>query len=153
VLQKAYAHVRIRMEPKEAKTRQPLDSVGFRLGSTNVMELFTGHPSRAIRLGAESDKGATGPMVTQVRLALRTAFRDRRAVTASMSHHAYAITAYDPAADLVTIHNPYNAAGFETLPEGNKVRRTDDGFFTISTAQFASSFYYVRVEQGSRARS
>jgi hypothetical protein len=153
VLQKAYALVRIRMEPKEAKTRQPLDSVGFRLGSTSVMELFTGHPSRAIRLGGESDKGVTGPMVTQVRSALTAAFRDRRAVTASMSHHAYAITAYDPAADLVTIHNPYNSAGFETLPEGNKVRRTDDGFFTISTAQFASSFYYVRVEQGGRARS
>lgn len=153
VLQKAYALVRIRMEPKEAKTREPLDSVGFRLGSTNVMELFTGHPSRAIRLGAESDKGVTGPMVAQVRVALRTAFRDRRAVTASMSHHAYAITAYDPAADLVTIHNPYNAGGFETLPEGNKVRRSDDGFFTISTAQLASSFYYVRVEQGGRAGS
>jgi hypothetical protein len=153
VLQKAYALVRIRMEPKEAKTRQPLDSVGFRLGSTNVMELFTGHASRAIRLGAESDKGATGPMVTQVRSALTAAFRDRRAVTASMSHHAYAITAYDPAADVVTIHNPYNSAGFETLPEGNKVRRTDDGFFTISTAQFAGSFYYLRVEQGGRARS
>jgi hypothetical protein len=153
VLQKAYALVRIRMEPKQAKTRQPLDSVGFRLGSTSVMELFTGHPSRAIRLGAESDKGVTGPMVTQVRAALRVAFRDRRAVTASMSHHAYAITGYDPAADLVTIHNPYNSAGFETLPEGNKVRRTDDGFFTISTAQLASAFYYVRVEQGGRAGS
>jgi hypothetical protein len=91
--------------------------------------------------------------VAQVRAALRTAFHDRRAVTASMSHHAYAITAYDPAADLVTIHNPYNNGGFETLPEGNKVRRSDDGFFTISTAQLASSFYYVRVEQGGRARS
>jgi hypothetical protein len=153
VLQKAYANVRIRTEPKEAKTRQPLDSVGFRLGSTSVMELLTGNPSRAIRLGAESDKGATGPMVSQLRSTLTAAFRDRRAVTASMSHHAYAITAYDPAADLVTIHNPYNSAGFETLPEGNKVRRSDDGFFTISTAQFASSFYYLRVQQGGRARS
>jgi hypothetical protein len=153
VLQKAYALVRIRMEPKEAKTREPLDSVGFRLGSTNVMELFTGHASRAIRLGAESDKGVTAPMVTQVRAALQVAFRDRRAVTASMSHHAYAITAYDPAADLVTIHNPYNSGGFETLPEGSKVRRSDDGFFTISTAQLAGSFFYVRVEQGDRAKS
>jgi len=153
VLQKAYGFVRIRMEPKEARTQQPLDSVGFRLGSTNVMELFTGHSSRAIRLGGESDKGATGPMVTQVRLALRTALRDRRAVTASMNHHAYAITAYNPAADLVTIHNPYNSGGFETLPEGNKVRRSDDGFFTLSMAQFAQSFYYLRVEQGGRAGS
>jgi len=52
VLQKAYAAVRIRMEPKEAATLQPLDSVGFRTGNTAVMELFTGHASRAIRLGA-----------------------------------------------------------------------------------------------------
>jgi len=153
VLQKAYALVRIRMEPKEAKTRQPLDSVGFRLGSTSVMELLTGNQSRAIRLGAESDKGATGPMVTQLRSTLTVALRERRAVTASMNHHAYAITGYDPAADLVTIHNPYNSAGYETLPEGNKVRRSDQGFFTISTAQFASSFYYLRVQQGGRAKS
>ncbi len=153
VLEKAYAVVRIRMEPKEARTQEPLDSVGFRLGSTGVMELFTGHASRAIRLGGESNKGATAPMVVQVRAALRTAFRDRRAVTASMSHHAYAITAYDPATDLVTLHNPYNAGGFETLPEGSKVRRSDDGFFTISAAQLASAFYYVRVEQGGRAGS
>ena len=153
VLQKAYAFIRIRMEPKEAKTREPLDSVGFRLGSTNVMELFTGHPSRAIRLGAESPKGVTAPMVVQVRAALRVAFRDRQAVTASMNHHAYAITAYDPATDRVTIHNPYNSAGFETLSEDNKIRRTDDGFFTLTTAQFAGAFYYVRLEQGGRAGS
>ena len=153
VLQKAYAVVRIRTEPKEARTQEPLDSVGFRLGSTSVMELFTGHSSRAIRLGGESDKGATAPMVVQVRAALRTALRDRRAVTASMNHHAYAVTAYDPAADLVTIHNPYNTGGFETLPEGDKARRTDDGFFTISTAQLARAFYYVRIEQAGRVGS
>jgi hypothetical protein len=153
VLQKAYAVVRIQMEPKEAKTREPLDSVGFRFGNTAVMELFTGHSSRAIRLAEESNKGATGAMVAQVRTALRTAFRDRLAVTASKSHHAYAITAYDEASDLVTIHNPYNSAGFEILSEGKKIERSREGFFTISTAQLATHFYYVRVEQGGRARS
>jgi hypothetical protein len=153
VLEKAYAVVRIQMEPKEAKTREPLDSVGFRFGSTNVMELFTGHASRAIRLAEDSDKGVTGPMMAQVRAALRTAFRDHRAVTASMSHHAYAITAYDEAADLVTIHNPYNMGGFETLTEGKKIERNGEGFFTISTAQLATHFFYVRVEQGGRASS
>lgn len=153
VLQKAYAEVRIRMEPKQAKTREPLDSVGFRLGSTDVMELFTGHASRAIRLGGENDKSITGPMMAKVRAALSTAFRDRRAVTASMQHHAYAITAYDATSDQVTVHNPYNVGGYETLPEGDKIMRNRDGFFTISTAQLASSFFYVRVEQGGRAGS
>ncbi len=153
VLQKAYAVVRIRMEPKEARTREPLDSVGFRLGSTSVMELFTGHASRAIRLGGENDKGVSAPMMAQVRASLRTAFRDHRAVTASMNRHAYTITGYDPAADVVTVHNPYSMGGFETLPIGDKVTRTGDGFFTISTAQLASSFFYVRVEQGGRAGS
>ena len=153
VLQKAYAVVRIRMEPKQAKTHEPLDSVGFRLGSTNVMELFTGHPSRAIRLAGESDAGVSGPMVTQVRAALRTAFRDHRAVTASKGHHAYAVTAYDAAADLVTIHNPYSVGGYETLAEGDWTSRNGDGFFTISTAQLARAFVYVRLEQGGRAGS
>jgi len=153
VLQKAYATVRIRMEPKEATTRQPLDSVGFRTGSTGVMELFTGHASRAIRLGAESEKGATGPMVAQVRTALRAAFREHRAVTASKNHHAYAITAYDAAADRVTVHNPYNSSGSETLSEGDKISRDSDGFFTISTAQLAKAFFYMRIEQGGRVGS
>jgi len=153
VLQKAYAEVRIRIEPKQAKTREPLDSVGFRLGSTEVMELFTGHASRAIRLGGENDKGVNAPMMAKVRTALSTAFRERRAVTASMSHHAYAITAYDAASDRVTVHNPYSVGGYETLPEGDKIERNGDGFFTISTAQLASSFFYVRVEQGVRVGS
>jgi len=150
VLQKAYALVRVRMEPKQAATREPLDSVGFRLGSTSVMELFTGHASRAILLGGASEKGVRGSMVTQVRAALRTAFRDHRAVTASMNRHAYAITAYDAAADVITVHNPFSVPGFETLSGGDNIARTSDGFFTISTAQLASSFVYVRVEQGGR---
>jgi len=169
VLQKAYAVLRIRMEPKEPATREALDSVGFRTGSTGVVELLTGHPSRAIRLGGESEQpGSThagaptitpagappsARMLAQVRAALQVAFRDRRAVLASKTHHAYAITGYDAATDQVTVHNPYNHGGLETLAEGSKVPRTEDGFFTISTAQLVTYFFNVRFEQGGRAGS
>ena len=54
VLEKAYAIIRIQMEPQQASTREPLDSVGFRTGSTRVMELFTGHASRGITFPAAS---------------------------------------------------------------------------------------------------
>jgi hypothetical protein len=153
VLQKAFATLRIRMEPDEAATREPMDSVGFRTGSTRVMELFTGHPSRAILLPTETHQPADARLITQMRGELAAAFRERRAVTASSSHHAYAVVAYDPDADLVTVHNPYGRGGFETWLDGGKVALTEEGFFVIPTARLVGSFSNIRFEQGGHVGS
>jgi hypothetical protein len=154
VLQKAYAILRIRHEPKQASTREPLDSVGFRTGSTSVMDLLTGHRSRAIILPAQSHRPLDSRLLTQTRAEIQNALRDRREVTASNSHHAYAIVAYDSKNDLVTVHNPYDRGGFETWIEGgDKVRRTEEGFFVLPTERLVGNFYNVRFEEGGRAGS
>jgi hypothetical protein len=33
------------------------------------------------------------------------------------------------------------------MPDGTKAERTEHGFFTITIAQFANNFLYVRIEQ------
>ncbi len=146
VLQKAFALIRIRMEPNQPTTRHPMDSVGFRTGSTRVMELLTGHPSRAILLPTATQKPADDRLIAQTRSELTAAFREHRAVTASNTHHAYAVVAYDAEADLVTVHNPYDRGGVESWIEGDKVQRTEEGFFMIPTARFVASFSNVRFE-------
>jgi hypothetical protein len=153
VLQKAYAVIRIRMEPNQATTREPLDSVGFRTGSTRVMELFTGHPSRGIGFPAATHQELDERLIAHTRNVIRTAFNDRRAVTISSEHHAYAVVAYDPQSDLVTVHNPYDRGGVEKWIEGPKVERTSDGFFVLPTARLVASFKSLRFEQGGRTGS
>jgi hypothetical protein len=53
-------------------------------------------------------------------------------------------TAFGPASDLVTLHNPYWRGGFETWPDGGKRARTDEGFFTLTTAQWVNCLAYMR---------
>jgi Calpain family cysteine protease len=154
VLQKAYAIIRIRHEPQQASTREPLDSVGFRTGSTSVMDLLTGHHSRAIIFPAQNHRPLDNRLLAQTRSEIQNALRDRREVTASNSHHAYAIVAYDAAHDLVTVHNPYDRGGFEAwIGGGDKVRRTEEGFFVIPTERLVGNFYNVRLEEGGRLGS
>ncbi len=153
VLQRAYAILRIQHEPNQPATREPLNSVGFRFGSTRVMELLNGHASRMIALPAQTHKPLDDHMIAQTRAEIQNALRDRRAVTASSSHHAYAIVAYDAVHDLITMHNPYDRGGAEAWIQGEKVQRTAEGFFVIPTAQLVANFHNVRVEENRRAGS
>jgi hypothetical protein len=149
VLEKAYAVLRIRHEPQQASTREPLDSVGFRLGNTRVMELLNGHGSRAIVFPAVSHKPLDPALVAQTRSEIRRALQDHRVVTVSNSTHAYAVVAYDAEHDLVTVRNPYGRGGLETwIAGGDSVRRDAEGFFVIPTARLVGNFYYVRLEEG-----
>jgi hypothetical protein len=153
ILQKAYGIIRIQAEPQQASTRQPLDSVGFRTGSTRVMELFTGHSSRGISFPAATHKPLDDQLIAQTRAAIATALRDRRAITVSSEHHAYAVVAYDPQNDLVTVHNPYDRGGVEKWIDGPKVERTSEGFFVLPTARLVGAFHYLRFEESRRAGS
>ncbi|HEY1541140.1 MAG TPA: C2 family cysteine protease [Xanthobacteraceae bacterium] len=149
VLEKAYAMLRIRHAPQETATREPLDSVGFRLGSTRVMELLNGHDSRAIGFPAITHKPLDPGLVAQTRTEIRSALQDHRVVTVSNSSHAYAVVAYDAGHDLVTVRNPYGRGGVESwITDGDSVRRNEEGFFVIPTARLVGNFNYVRLEVG-----
>jgi len=149
VLEKAYAIVRIKAEPMQASTREPLDSVGFRTGNPQVVELLTGHQSKEIYLPASSHRPADERLRQELRSRFQTAFREHLAVMLGDSHHDYAIVAYEPASDLVTIHNPYNRGGSEAYPDGVKASRTDEGFFTLSVTQMVDYFNYLYFELSS----
>ena len=150
VLEKAFAILRIQHEPQQPSTREPLDSVGFRLGNTRVMELLNGHASRAIPFPAITRKPLDPGLVAQTRSEIRSAMEGHRIVTVSSSTHAYAIVGYDAERDLVTVRNPYGRAGAESWITGDVVQRTDDGFFVIPTARLVGNFYYVRLEEGGK---
>jgi hypothetical protein len=151
VLEKAYAIVRIKAEPQQASTKEPLDSVGFRTGNPGVVELLTGHKYKSVDLPANSHRPADGHLVQEVRSLLQASFREHLAVMLGNSHHDYAIVAYQPSSDTVTIHNPYNRGGSETYPDGVKVTVNDEGFFTLSTVQLINYFNYLYFELNIRA--
>jgi hypothetical protein len=154
VLEKAYAILRIRHEPQQTSTREPLDSVGFRTGSTSVVALFTGHRIRRILFPVHTHQPLDAGLIAQVRSEIGNALREHRAVTAANSHHAYAVVGYDAERDLVTVHNPYDRGGLEKWIEGGEtVRRTADGFFVISTARFVANFHNILFDDGSYAGS
>jgi len=148
LLERAYAIVRIKAEPSKPATREPLDSVGFRTGSSSVIELLTGHPSKVIQFPIDSHRAADMRLLQQVRGELMSAFRQHRVMETQKASHDFAVTGYDAVSDQVTIHNPYDRGGYETMPDGNKAERTPDGFFTLSTVQFVNYFKYLRYESG-----
>jgi Calpain family cysteine protease len=148
LLEKAYAIVRIKAEPAQPFTREPLDSVGFRTGSAQVVELVTGHPSKRIGLPADTHRPADEALLREVRSRLQAAFHDHLAATLSNSHHTYALVAYEAGSDLVTIHNPYGRGYSETYPDGVKVPVSEEGFFTLTTTQMVNYFNYLYFELG-----
>ncbi len=149
LLEKAYGMTRIADEPQQAKTREPLNSVGFRTGSTRVVEVLTGHTSKFIGLPANTHKPADPRLFQELRADLQAAVHQHRAVMLSNSHHSYSIVGFDPAADKVTIHNPYHRSGTEMFADGSKAERTD-GFFTLSTTQVVNYFNYLHIETNQR---
>jgi hypothetical protein len=151
LLEKAYGVVRIKDEPMQARTREPLDSVDFRTGNPSVVGILTGHAFREINLPHKSHRAADGRLFADFRGALRGAFGEHRAVMLGNSHHVYAITGYDPATDMVTLHNPYNRSWKEKLIDGSEYQSTE-GFFTLPATKVVNNFDYVYVELN-RART
>lgn len=149
LLEKAYGVVRIADEPKIPFTREPLDSVGFRTGNPSVVAILTGHAYTEINLPHKSRHPADERLFQDLRSQLRAAVHDRRAVMLGNSHHVFAITGYDPATDVITIHNPYNRSWVESLIDGSKVQSTN-GFFTLPAAKVVNNFDYVYFELNRR---
>jgi hypothetical protein len=150
LLERAYAILRIKAEPLIPFTREPMDSIGFRTGSSGVMELVTGHHSKVVTLTADNHRPVDATLLQQLRSVMMMALRERRIMETQKASHDFAVTGFDPASDLVTLHNPYDSGGFEGLPDGTKIERNPHGFFQISTAQFAEYFKYLRVEATTR---
>jgi hypothetical protein len=67
-------------------------------------------------------------------------------VVTAKYHHAFAVVAFDPRIDTVTIHNPYDGNGGEGMPDGES-DISSGGFFSISTEKFVENFKSMGVEQ------
>jgi hypothetical protein len=100
---------------------------------------------KEIDLPGQTHRPADGRLVQELRSEMQAAMHDHRAVMLGNSHHDYSIVAFNPGADEVTIHNPYNRSGFEGFADGTKVTRTD-GFFTLKTEEMAKYFNYLYFE-------
>jgi hypothetical protein len=145
VLEKAYAKIRP-ISPKQA-TNEPIDAATLIGGNENaVMALVSGHPTKVTRFPLTSNQTADARFLQQVRLELAAAFHNHLAVVTAKFHHAYAVVAYDPRTDTITIHNPYDGNGSEGMPDGQSVP-SSGGYFSLSTEKFVMNFKNMGVEQ------
>ena len=145
VLEKAYAKIRP-IKPAMA-TKEPLDAAALIGGDGNaVMALVSGHQTEVLRFPLKSGHAADERFLAEVRADLAGAFHDHRAVVTGKYHHAFAVVAFDPRTDTVTIHNPYDGNGGEGLPDGES-DFSSGGFFSISTVKFVENFNDMGVEQ------
>jgi len=149
VLEKAYANIR-KVDPKKA-TDEPMDAATLIGGDENfVLGLVSGHQMKVTRFPLVSNKSADAKFLQQVRDDLSAAFREHRAVVTSKFHHAFAVVAFDPRTDTITIHNPYDGNGGEGMPSGES-DLSSGGFFSISTEKFVENFNNMGVEQSALA--
>jgi hypothetical protein len=147
VLEKAYAKIRP-IDPKAA-TSEPIDAAALIGGSENdVLGLISGHKIKATHFPLISRRTLDERLLKNVRAELIEAFQNHRAVVTAKYHHAFAVVAYDPRTDTVTIHNPYDGNGSEGLPNGDNPI-SSIGFVSLSTEQFVENFKGMGVEQKS----
>ena len=151
VLEKAFAIIRIKAEPAQASTKEPMDS--GRLPDRQLESdgaAGPDHASKFVALPIASHHPADDRFVQQMRSGLQAALREHLVVESQKAAHDYAVVAYDTPTDTLTLHNPYGRGGFETWPDGGKGARTDEGFFTLTTTQWINYFVNVRFELGGR---
>ena len=145
VLEKAYAKIR-KIDPKLA-TAEPLDAATLIGGSEGgVMALVSGHAVKFTRFPLLSHQDPDQKFLDEVRKDLADAFRDHRGVVTAKFHHAFAVVAYEPQSDTVTIHNPYDGNGFEMLTNG-ELSLSSGGFLSVSSEKFVENFKSMSVEQ------
>jgi hypothetical protein len=126
--------------------------------STNAMKLFTGTAGVNVKMGNEpAGKDAIdGRDPARVGSILTRAFAENRPVTAaspseggfdmrdnplSSGSHAYAVLGYDSDKKMVTVRNPWGKDETAEGPQAN------DGVFTMSLAEFQSTFETLAVAQ------
>jgi hypothetical protein len=145
LLEKAYATIRP-IDPKSA-TKEPLDAAALIGGDENgVLALVSGHRTKVTRFPLITNRSVDANFLQQVRADLQSAFRDHRAVVAAKFHHAFAVVAFDPRTDTITVHNPYDGNGGEGMPDGES-GVSSAGFIAISTDKFVETFKSMGVEQ------
>jgi hypothetical protein len=146
VLEKAYGEIR-KIDPKVV-TNEPLDAVALHGGNTSeIIRLLTGHKTRNIPFPIKSGRPADNSLLNQVRVEISAALGAHLAVTTGKFGHAFAVVAYDGATDALTLHNPYDHAGQEKMPDGDSEVRDEKGFFTMTTAKFVENFNNVVIEE------
>jgi hypothetical protein len=151
VLEKAYGEIR-KMKP-ESVTNEPLDAAALHGGNTSeIIRLLTGHNTKSIAFPIKTGRPADDKLFNQVRSEISAALDSHMAVTTGKFTHAYAVVAYDAATDTLKIHNPYDSAGREKMPDGEEGEvRDEKGFFTMTTAKFIENFNNVSIEEATIA--
>ena len=144
VLEKAWASIR-KLDPNRT-TAEPLDTATLTGGSEGqIVQLLSGHAVQGTRLRGPKGAPLDPAGVQRVRDDLAAAFREHRAVVTSKYHHAFAIVDFDPRTDTITIHNPYDANGYEPLPSGD-LQLSSGGYFALSTQKFVDNFNNIGIE-------
>ena len=90
LLERAFALHRIKLQPSSVPvTGEVMDSVGFRRGGTDVMDILTGHKSKVVNLAAKTRRPADPLMLKQVRSEVQAAIRDHRIMETQKDSHAF----------------------------------------------------------------
>jgi hypothetical protein len=166
LIEQAYGTIRNERRPADQRTLEPSDAIA-RGGSINAtIAALTGHAARTTTMRARIEKAqeqgeSLDPIVEDIRGRLKDAFHDRRLVGAGTSStdkglklppgingkHAYAVLAFDEAADTVEIWNPH---GNTFKPKGEPGIEhgypTKAGRFAMPLVDFVRVFRAVTIE-------
>ena len=155
ILEKAWGIRKISNSSKLDPLGEPIDVMGHGGSVQGALEAMAGHSVHSFRLG--SARAANTEFLSKIRAELQGAMDSHRLVAAAtpgkvdvpgISHnHAYAILAFDPKADAVTIWNPhvnrFNPKGTSGLTSGYP---TKDGLFTMPLVEFVATFSGISIE-------
>lgn len=156
VLEQAVA-IRLR---KSGGSAVAIDAISNGGNPGAVLELLTHHKIEVTRLhrtGAKRDE-----VLAAIRKQLTDAQAHHRMACAGTgkvgpfppgiaSHHAYAVTGFDPAADTVTLWNPWGNTFHPTGPAGpTRGYATKSGKFTMPLKEFEAVFQHLFVETAKR---
>ncbi len=166
LIEQAYGSVRNERRPAEQQTLEPSDAIA-RGGSINsTISALTGRVARTTAMRARVDKARQqgepiDPIVDDIRTRLSEAFGERRLAGVGTDStdkgltlppgingkHAYAVLAFDRAADTVDLWNPhgntFKPKGAPGLEHGYE---TKAGRFTMPLVDFVSVFRAVTIE-------
>jgi len=155
VLEKAYGTLQLQQEHVSAGTEEPTDVLmGGRSGP--IIELFTGHKVKTLHFSAKNE----GHESTHVELRellerlvnsghLATAGTgDRSQNVGNLEpRHGYAVLAYDPKQDLLTLWNPWGEDYNPKGPAGpQNGYRTEKGVFSVPLKEFVHAYQHISVE-------
>ena len=158
LLEKAYGTLKLQQEHVLAGTEEPTDALmGGRVAP--IIVLFTGHKVKTMHFSARNENDAT--TYSDLRDVLTRLVGSGHVATAGTGdrspkvgnlepRHAYAVLAYDPQADTLTLWNPWGEDYTTNGPAGpQNGYPTKKGVFVIPLQDFVHTFQHISVETDS----